>query len=127
LPALIGTPERPLRDHVVLAPHRKSNLALREGRWVYIGAQGGGGFQGNKPGEHALGGPAALKFAGEVNSDIEDGRLKPDAPPEQLYDLASDPSQTRNVIRQHPEIAMRLKARLAELQSQARSTRPKSK
>jgi arylsulfatase A-like enzyme len=121
LPALVGAPETPVRDHLVLAPQRKSNLALREGRWVYIPAQGGGGFQGNKPGDHALGGPAALKFTGEINSDIEDGRVTPDAPPEQLYDLATDPSQTRNVIRQHPEVAKRLKARLAEVQSQPRS------
>ncbi|MEI7899766.1 MAG: arylsulfatase [bacterium] len=84
LPALIGKPDKPVRDHVVLAPSRKQNLAIRQGRWVYIGAQGGGGFGGTRPGEHTLGGPAALAFTGEVNSDVEHGRLKPDAPKEQL-------------------------------------------
>jgi len=125
LPALLGTPDKPLRKWLVLAPQRKSNLAFREGPWVYIPAQGGGGFQGSQPGEHALGGPAALKFTGEVNSDIEDGRLKPDAPVEQLYDLSRDPSQTCNVIREYPEVAARLKARLAEVQAQAPASAPK--
>jgi arylsulfatase A len=116
LPALVGEPDKPVRDHVVLAPNRKQNLAIREGRWVYIGAQGGGGFTGTKPGEHMLGGPAALKFTGEVNSDIEDGHIKPGAPADQLYDLASDPSQSRNVVREHPDVAARLKARFRDCQ-----------
>ena len=121
LPALTGSPEKSIRDHAVLAPNRKQNLAIREGRWVFIGAQGGGGFGGKKPGEHALGGPAALKFTGEVNSDVEDGRLKPDAPNEQLYDLQTDPAQSRNVVREHPEIAARLRALLKECQTSART------
>jgi len=121
LPTLIGTPDKPLRDHLVIAPSNKKNLALREGRWLYIGAQGGGGFAGNKPGDHALGGPGALKFTGEINSDIADGKIKPDAPDEQLYDLTTDPSQSRNIVRAQPEIAARLKARLAQIQSQPSS------
>lgn len=114
LPALVGNPNTPIRDHAVLAPSRKTNLALRRDRWIYIGARGGGGFTATKPGEHLLGGPAALKFTGEVNSDVEDGRFKPEAPDEQLYDLASDPRQARNVVREHPDIAARMKAELAE-------------
>jgi hypothetical protein len=121
LPALIGTPDKPLRDHLVIAPSNKKNLALREGRWLYIGAQGGGGFNGRQPGDHALGGPGALKFTGEINSDIADGKIKPDAPDEQLYDLTTDPSQSRNIVRAQPEIAARLKARLAQIQSQPSS------
>jgi arylsulfatase A len=121
LPALTGSPEKSIRDHAVLAPNRKQNLAIREGRWVFIGARGGGGFGGKKPGEHALGGPAALKFTGEVNRDVEDGRLKPDAPNEQLYDLQTDPAQSRNVVREHPEIAARLRALLKECQTSART------
>ncbi|MBM3891245.1 MAG: arylsulfatase, partial [Verrucomicrobia bacterium] len=114
LPAFTGTPAQPIRDQVILAPQKKQNLAIRQGRWVYLGAQGGGGFAGTKPGEHSLGGPAALQFAGEKNSDIENGRIKPDAPLAQLYNLATDPSQSVNVIRKHPEVADRLKALLEE-------------
>lgn len=63
---------------------RKENVAIGQGRWVYIGAQGDGGFTGSKPGDHALGGPAALQFTGRVNSDIELCHFKSDpqvAPP----------------------------------------------
>ncbi len=48
LPALTGTPDKPIRDHVVLAPSKKSNLALREGRWVYIGARAAAGSRGRR-------------------------------------------------------------------------------
>ena len=121
-PALIGTPDKPVREHLVITPSKEKNLALREGRWLYIGAQGGGGFTGDKPGDHLLGGPGALKFASEINSDIADGKIKPDAPDAQLYDLESDRSQSRNVIREHPEQAERMAKHLADLQKQPRST-----
>jgi hypothetical protein len=37
------------------------------------------------------------------------------APDEQLYNLSIDPRQTRNVVREQPEIAARLRTQLAEL------------
>ena len=117
LETLIGKPAKPLRTELVLAPHKEANLALRDGHWLYIGAQGGGGFSSSKPGSHSLGGIGALKFTGEINSDITNGNLAPNAPKQQLYDLASDPSQKKNVIRDHPEIASRLAARLTHLRS----------
>ena len=117
LPALTGTPVVPLRQELVISPNRSAHLALRDRHWLYIGARGGGGFGGTRPGDHDLGGPAALKFAGEVNSDIEHGRFKPDAAKEQLYDLATDPRQQRNVVREHPDIAKRMAERLATLRS----------
>lgn len=122
LPALTGTPAQPVRQELVISPNRSTHLALRDGRWLYIGARGGGGFGGTKPGDHGLGGPAALKFAGEVNSDVEDGSFKPDAPMEQLYDLAADPRQQRNLIREHPEVAAQLKSRLNSLRAEAPAT-----
>ena len=36
-----------------------------------------------------------LAFAGSVNSDIENGRIKKNVPPAQLYDLGSDLAQDR--------------------------------
>ncbi|MBL9130765.1 MAG: hypothetical protein JNG86_06170, partial [Verrucomicrobiaceae bacterium] len=116
LPALLGQPDKPLRTELVLAPHKKTHLALRDGPWLYIGARGGGGFNAAKPGEHGLGGGGALKFTGETNSDFANGKLKPDAPEQQLYKLSDDPRQTKNVIREHPEIAKRMALRLAEMQ-----------
>lgn len=127
LPALLGTTCDPVRKDLVLAASRPQNLAFRKDRWIYIGAQGGGGFAGTKPGDHALGGPAALRFTGESNSDIADGRIQPDAPEAQLYDLASDPSQTRNVIRDHPALAAELRRQLEAYRAQIPAADPKKR
>lgn len=116
LPALLSKPDKPVREQLVLAPNRPKNLALREGRWLYIGSQGGGGFAGSKPGDHSLGGAGALQFTGEINSDFQDGKLHPDAPEQQLYDLANDPSQTKNVVREQPAIAKYMIEQLAKIQ-----------
>jgi arylsulfatase A-like enzyme len=127
LPALLGRPEKPVRQELVISPNRSTHLALRDGRWLYIGARGGGGFGGTEPGDHSLGGPAALKFADEVNSDVQDGRFKPDAPMEQLYDIVADPRQQRNVVREHPDVAAKLKTRLNSLHAEATGISPKAK
>lgn len=113
LPALIGNPTKPLRDHIVLAPSKPTHLAVRKGKWMYIGAQGSGGFTAAKRGAHAFGGPAAITYAGYTNSDIEKGRIKKAAPPGQLYDLQNDLKQTQNLYRQHPEVVEELSSLLA--------------
>ena len=59
LPAFLGDPPQPLRRQVILTPNRPANLAIREDDWVYIGAQGSGGF-GN--------GLAELAFTGETTA-----------------------------------------------------------
>ena len=112
LPALTGNPEKSLRDHIVLSPSKATHLAIRKGKWMYIGAQGGGGFTAAKRGAHAFGGPAAITYAGYRNSDIENGKIKAGAPPAQLYDLENDLQQTRNLYREHPNIATELKTLL---------------
>jgi len=118
LPALVGNPETPIRDHLVMAPFRKANLVIRSGRWVYIGARGDGGFGDDR------GGPKSLAFTGEVNSDITpQGAYRKDAPQEQLYDLESDLPQAVNVVRQHPGVAAELKALLERIEKAGR-TRP---
>ena len=113
LPAWTGEPAAPLRDHLLLAPHKGTHLSIRQGPWMFIPAQGSGGFGGRRPGEHTFAGPPAVTFVGSVNSDIENGRIKPDAPPAQLYDLHRDPRQERNVIREHPDVVERLRPLLA--------------
>jgi arylsulfatase A-like enzyme len=113
LPALVGDPGKPVREQVLLAGMKPSHLALRNGNWLYIGAQGGGGFSNAKRGEHAFGGPAAITFSKRPNSDIANGRIKKDAPPAQLYNLESDLGQTTNLYREHPEIVEEMKALLA--------------
>jgi arylsulfatase A len=108
LPALIGNPNEQIRDHIVLAASRPSHLAIRKGKWLYIGARGGGGFTAAKRGAHAFGGPAAVTFTRRQNSDIENGKIKPTAPPAQLYDLEKDLPQTTNLYAEHPEVVKEL-------------------
>jgi len=112
LPALTGNPTKQIRDHLVLSPLRKTNLTIRKGKWVYIDGQGSGGFSGKLETDYERGGPGAHLLTKQVNSDIENGRLKEDAPPAQLYDLEADLSQTTNLYHQRPEVVKELKALL---------------
>ncbi len=125
LPALTGTPETQVRDHLVLAAHSRSHLAIRQGKWVLIPAQGGGGFGAKRVGDHAFGGPPALQFAGQSNSDVVDGKLRSDAPTEQLYDLETDLSQTENVIRENARRADAMRSLLENVKA-GQATRPGS-
>lgn len=112
LPALTGNPEKPLRDHIVLAPFKPSHLSIRKGKWMYIRAQAGGGFTAAKRGAHAFGGPAALHYAGRQNSDIVNGKIRKGAPPAQLYNLETDVEQTTNVHDKHPQVVSELRTLL---------------
>lgn len=114
LPAFVDEPEKQIRDHLILAPHKGTHLSVRKGNWMYIPARGSGGFAGKKPGDHTFAGPAAASFVGSVNSDIEDGKIKKDAPSAQLYDLAADVNQTRNVYKEHPDVVKELNSLLSD-------------
>ena len=113
LPAFVGEPEKPIRDHLVLAPHKGTHLSVRKGKWMYIPARAAADSRGRKPGDHTFAGPPAASFVGSVNSDIEDGKIKKDAPPAQLYDLEADVNQTQNVHNEHPEVVKELSSLLA--------------
>lgn len=68
--------------------------ALRQGEWVYLPRQGSLGL--TVPAPPQLN-PQFSKL-GLVTSDVdEEGRIKRDAPPVQLYNLATDPSQHWNL------------------------------
>ncbi len=125
LPVLLGDTEKELREHLVIAPLRKSTMALRAGDWVFINAQGGGGFAMKNVGDHGFGGPPALRFAGQANSDVRDGKLVAGAPEQQLYNLGSDRSQAKNIIREHRDVANGLRERLYEIINHTTSTRVK--
>lgn len=79
---------------------------------MYIPAKSDGGFGGGKPTDHAWGGPAVTTLVGTPNSDIENGKFKPDAPAEQLYDLEADRNQTTNLYNRFPEVVADMKATL---------------
>ncbi|WP_420428524.1 sulfatase family protein [Kordiimonas sp.] len=112
LPILIQEEKGSIRESLIISPASKNHLSIRKGRWMYISGQGEGGFSGKHLGQHDFAGPAALKFTGQVNSDIEDGKVKADAPKAQLYDLDADPEEKVNVIKQYPDVAKELQTLL---------------
>lgn len=112
LPALTGSPEEPIRDHLIISPSQRSHLSVRKGKWMYIPAQGEGGFDGTEIGEHTFAGAAAHKLTGQVNSDVKNGHIKENAPPAQLYNLEQDPTQRVNVYNDHPGVVKELQALL---------------
>jgi arylsulfatase A len=121
LSALMGDPVAPLHDHLVLTPFKSSHLSIRKGKWMYIGAQAGGGFADRTPGSHGFGGPPAIQFAGRENSDMENGNIKADAPSAQLYDLENDLAQSTNVYNQYPEVVEEMKSLLRFHRQEAKS------
>lgn len=62
--------------------------------------------------------PFGLPWArmGFVNSDIDaEGQIRPDAPPEQLYDLATDLRQRTNLAGKEPERLLAMRKRFLEV------------
>lgn len=123
LPALVGDPEESIRESLLIAPNDLYNLSLREGKWMYISSQGGGGFNAEYRGMHDFGGAAATLFTEQQNSDIKNGKLKADAPPAQLYNLDTDLSETENLYSQYPKVVEMMKEKLEEIKA-SEKTRP---
>lgn len=121
LPALTENPDQPLRAKMIVSPKKASHMALRKGKWMYIPAQSDGGFTGSKPSQHAWGGAAVATLVNTPNSDIENGKIKKDAPPAQLYDLRADPNQTQNLYSQFPEVVQQMAAELKPLRPKAQA------
>lgn len=126
LPALVGNPTEMIREQLILCPKNPSHLSIRKGKWVYIPMRGSGGFGGG-PGAHAAGGPSMVTFVGGVNSDIQKGKIKKDAPKAQLYNLEVDVNQTNNVINDHPGIVAELAALLKAHRTEAKVGSQKKK
>lgn len=111
LPELLGQTNKPLRHELVIHCNSPKHLAIRTSKWLYIPTQNEGGFDGTRWGSHLLGGAAALKYTGQTNSDIRDGKIVTSAPPAQLYDLQNDPYQKVNVFKDHPDVVSKLRQR----------------
>ncbi len=93
LPALLGEKcDQPCRDHLV---EHGGALALRKGQWKLIPASAGGGK--NKKGK----------------------TRKPTVA--ELYNLADDIAETKNVAGQHPETVKEMSALLQEVREKGRS------
>jgi arylsulfatase A-like enzyme len=102
LPLLLRTQEKePLREATV---HHSINgdFSLRSGEWKLLLSPGSGGWSYPRPGRDTL----ALSTL----------------PPIQLYNMQTDPAETDNLYRQHPEITRKLKETLLRYISEGRST-----
>jgi len=115
LPALTGEAKQPIRDHLIQACYHR-RLALRRGKWVYVEGQGSGGFDNGLTG---------IAFTKQKNSDVTTkGKIRAGAPPNQLYDLEADLTQTTNVHDKHPDVVAEMRALLKGYRGAA-GTRPK--
>ncbi len=117
LPALVGEPEKPVRESLVLVPWSEKHVSVRKGKWMYIPNRGAGGFRG-RPGQHLSGGAAAAAFIGNQNSDFnEKGKYLKDVPRGQLYDLEADLTQTTNLHDLRPDVVQEMKSFLNDYRS----------
>jgi arylsulfatase A-like enzyme len=89
-------------------------MALRQGDWVFLPKPGSCGMTVQVPPGPQWGQPYAQ--LGLVTSDIDaQGKVKPDAPAVQLYNLKADPGQAKNQAAAEPERAAAMAARLEAL------------
>lgn len=88
-------------------------IVLRQGDWIYFPKQGSLGYTVPEP-EKPFGLPyAKMEF---TNSDIDEHeQLKVGAPPEQLYNLATDVRQSKNLAAEQPERVRAMHTRFLEL------------
>ncbi len=115
LESFVGDPKEPLRDDLLMCPSSAKHVGLRMGEWIYIPAQGAGGFSAKNWGAHGLSSEGAINHTGQENSDIVNGSVRKDAPKAQLYNLKTDLYQTTNVILENPDVAEAMAARLKEI------------
>ncbi len=101
-------PRQPVRENVVVDA-TGGLFAIREGRWKLIAGQGGGSARENDESNIRM---SPHKWDYEEN---------PENPPGQLYNLEEDPGETNNLYYSHPEVVVRLRAKLREIQYGGRS------
>ena len=102
-------------------------FALRQGDWVYLPKQGSCGMTVQSPPGTQWGQPYAK--LGLVTSDVDSqGRVRPEAPAVQLYNLATDPGQSTNVAAAEPRRVAAMQKRLDEIVARPKSTaKPQSR
>jgi len=119
LPALLDEPgHKPVRESVVMG---WPGWAIREGPWLLIPHQGSGGVT-TDPDNPAGKGWMTFAEIGHKNSDYtNDGKLKADAPPGQLYNLSRDLGETANLYNDYPGIVEHLRGLLEKFKRDRRS------
>ena len=109
LPVLLGHDREPIHPYLLQQAFAGAkNLATRRGQWKYLAHKGSG-----------------------VNNYESNLELKPYALPDsaptaagQLYNLESDPGETRNLALKHPEVVVELEALLKQSLASGRSRPP---
>ncbi|MCP5541873.1 MAG: sulfatase-like hydrolase/transferase [Akkermansiaceae bacterium] len=99
LPALLGQDTSGMRTGIV-SQSINGSFAIRDGVWKLCLCPGSGGWSAPKPGKDDVSG----------------------LPEVQLYDLAADPGETKNLAPEHPDRIAAMKASLASLIERGRST-----
>ena len=109
LPELLGEKrEKPCREYLVEQDSLGSTLALRKGPWKYISGHGG-----TKAKKWKKAKPE------RASEEIADEDLPTVAG--QLYNLASDLGEKKNVASENPKLAAEMAARLKEIRNSGRS------
>ncbi len=99
LPALLGTSTKPIRTSLI-SQSINGSFAIRDGEWKLALCPGSGGWSPPRPGK-------------------DDTTGLPDF---QLYNLKSDPGETKNLVAQHPDRVATMKAALETAIAQGRTT-----
>jgi len=99
LPAMLGQNGEPIREALVHHSLR-GMFAIRQGDWKLVVGQGSGGFSQ----------PRGLRH----DADLPDG---------QLYNLAEDPQETKNLYAEQPERVTAMSELLKKYQTEGRSRR----
>lgn len=102
LPAWLGTPKEAIRPYLLTQAFSAQYLAIRRGQWKYLDHPGSGGNNYEK------------------NPELKKFHI-PDSAPAQLYDLSTDPGETKNLLAEKPEIARELKDLLEKSKAAGRS------
>ena len=104
LPVLQSKQQQPVREFTL---HQTISLALaiRQGDWKYLDHKGSGGNNYKRS-------KALAPFA--LPEDLPNAKG-------QLYNLRTDPGETTNLSRQHPDVVAELQAKLATTKSSGRS------
>jgi arylsulfatase A len=104
LPVLEGAQgDKPVREYL-LEQTISLALSIRRGEWKYLDHRGSGGNRYDR-------------------GELKQYALPDTAPraPGQLYNLADDPGETKNLYFEHPEIVKQLKSRLEQFKQSGRS------
>ncbi len=83
-------------------------IAIRAGHWKLINRLGSAGFLSHRP-------DGQTAFLARTRDALNPDGTTANAPTGQLYDLAADPGETRNLWNDKPELVSQLRLRLQEL------------